>query len=50
MSISGSGPRFELIREAILSRRVAEFWPAGSLDVHGELIADHKFDEAYVRR
>jgi hypothetical protein len=50
MSVSGSGVRFDLIRDAITSRRVAEFWPDRSLDVHGELIADYQFPEAYVRR
>ena len=50
MSVSGSGMRFDLIRRELTSRRVAEFWPEKSLDVHGELIADYNFDEAYVRR
>jgi hypothetical protein len=50
MSFSGSGTRFDLIRDEITSRRVSEFWPDGSLDIHGELIHEYGFPEAYVRR
>jgi hypothetical protein len=49
MSFSGSGTRFDLIRDEI-THRVSEFWPDGSLDIHGELIAEYGFPEAYVRR
>jgi len=50
MSASGSGIRFNLLRQEIISRRVPEYWSDKILDVHGELIADYNFDEAYVRR